>query len=179
MARLTDWLPSLWMEIFNDLLDYELDNEDPWTLHFSYSITDKLTAQEKNRGWKICCTCTQAEFKCGSCGKTWFSARVMVLFRYRLRRGRGTVIMRPFGQSCLTCQDEFDLPGFARKTVEDSLVKVFSKIRKNCYMENDDNNDIDAAPSPRRYTKPHKSTLCQACKEGICKQDDNDDGTAV
>lgn len=57
----TDWLPSLWMEIFNDLLDYELDNEDPWTLHFNYSITDKLTAQEKNRGWKICCTCTQAE----------------------------------------------------------------------------------------------------------------------
>ncbi|RVE66473.1 hypothetical protein OJAV_G00107910 [Oryzias javanicus] len=92
----TDWLPSLWMETFDDLLDDQLDYEDEWSFQFNYRLTDQLTPGERRRGWKICCPCSKAQFKCGSCGNTWFSARVSLLFRYRLRGGRGTVIMRPF-----------------------------------------------------------------------------------
>ncbi|XP_024150668.1 receptor-transporting protein 3 [Oryzias melastigma] len=172
----TDWLPSLWVETFEDLLDEQLDYEDDWSFQFNYRLTNELTAQEKRRGWKISCQCSKAQFKCGSCGNSWFSARVTLLFHYRLRRGRGTVIMRPLGQSCRNCQDDnFYFPGFVTKTVEDILIKVFSKIRKNCYMENDENNVPNTEPSTKRYTKPHESSLCESCLLGICNQDDDNE----
>ncbi|KAF6737914.1 Receptor-transporting protein 3 [Oryzias melastigma] len=162
--RLTNWLPSLWVETFEDLLDEQLDYEDDWSFQFNYSLTKELTAREKGRGWKISCQCSKAQFKCGSCGNSWFSARVTLLFHYRLRRGRGTVIMRPFGQSCRNCQDDnFYLPGFVPKTVEDILIKVFSKIRKNCYMENDDDNDPNTEPS----TKSNNNTPTVAGAVGL------------
>ena len=114
-------------------------------------------------------------FQCGSCGKNWPSARVVVLFRYRLRGERGTVIMRPFGQACRRCQDnEFYLPGFAEKEVEHALLRLFSKVRKNCYNDEDDRDDNGSSTcSTKKYTKPHEASLCQACIMGICCQDED------
>ena len=114
-------------------------------------------------------------FQCGSCGKTWPSARVVVLFRYRLRGERGTVIMRPFGQACRRCRDdEFDLPGFAKKEVEHALLRLFSKIRKNIYGDEDDDDDNGSSTcSTKVYTRPHEASLCQACIMGICCQDED------
>lgn len=112
-------------------------------------------------------------FRCGSCSRTWGSGRVVVLFRYRLRNGRGTVIMRPFGQTCLRCRDdEYDLPGFPQRNVEQSLLRLFAKIRKNCYGEEDDDGDGSSACSTKVWTKPHKAALCEACSLGICCQDE-------
>ncbi len=111
-------------------------------------------------------------FQCGSCRKTWPSARVIVLFRYRLRGDRGTVIMRPFGQACRRCQDEYDLPGFSQKEVEEALLRLFRKIRKNCYGDDDDDDGASSTSSTKVWTKPHEAGLCEACRMGICCQDD-------
>ncbi|KAK2830366.1 hypothetical protein Q5P01_018297 [Channa striata] len=144
MSRPTDWLPSLWRDTFDELLydDEELDYGDPWSLNFNYSQTDTISKKEAKKGWKVYCHCTFGNFRCYYCSRTWPSARVVVLFRYRLRQGKGTVIMRPFGQACRRCQqDGFDFPGFRKKNVEHALLGLFAKIRKNCYGEEDDEDE--------------------------------------
>lgn len=116
-------------------------------------------------------------FECGSCRKTWPSARVVMLFHYRLRGERGTVIMRPLGQSCRNCQDTFELPGFSDDMVRGTLQRLFSKIRKNIYDEDDDDDDGGrSASSGRGWSKPHESSLCEACNMGICSQNDECEG---
>ncbi|KAM9737965.1 receptor-transporting protein 3-like [Menidia menidia] len=170
-----EWIPSLWLETFGEMLneDNELDYGDDWNLTFNYSQTDQITKEERKRGWKVYSHCAHANFQCGSCGKTWPSARVVLLFRYRLRGGRGTVIMRPFGQACRRCQDDqFDLPGFVEKEVENALQRLFSKIRKNCYAEEDDSDGGSSASSIKVKTKPHEASLCEGCRMGICCQED-------
>ncbi|XP_030004087.1 receptor-transporting protein 3-like isoform X2 [Sphaeramia orbicularis] len=176
MGRSTEWLPSLWLDTFDDLLydELEYDHGDQWTLNFSYSQTDTVTKEERKRGWKVYCHRAYGNFQCASCYKIWPSARVVVLFRYRLRsdQGRGTVIMRPFGQSCRSCNnDVFELCGFSKKEVEHALLRLFSKIRKNCYDEEEEDDDSSAC-STRVWTKPHEKSLCEACIQGICSQDE-------
>ncbi|XP_034560057.1 receptor-transporting protein 4-like [Notolabrus celidotus] len=175
MSKSTDWTPSLWQDIFNELLcdDNELDYGDQWTLNFNYSQTDEVTKDERKRGWKVYSHCAYGHFQCATCNKTWPSARVVVLFRYRLRGNRGTVIMRPFGQSCRRCRDDdYDLPGFTDKEVEEAFIRLFRKIRKNCYGDEDDDDDRSSACSAKVWTKPHEASLCEACTMGICCQDD-------
>ncbi|XP_067469173.1 receptor-transporting protein 3-like [Thunnus thynnus] len=177
MSRPTDWIPSMWMDTFEELLDddNELDYGDQWSLNFSYSQTASITKEERKRGWKVYSHCAYGNFHCATCRKTWPSARVVVLFRYRLRSeaGRGTVIMRPFGQACRRCkEDVFELPGFSQEVVENTLLRLFGKIRKNCYGEDDDDDDGSSTSSTNVWTKPHEKTLCEACRMGICCQDD-------
>ncbi|KAF7669334.1 hypothetical protein LDENG_00196510 [Lucifuga dentata] len=171
----TDWLPSLWLDTFEEMLDddNELDYGDQWILNFNYRQTDTLNQEERRRGWKVYSHCAFGKFKCGSCFRTWPSARVVVLFRYRLRSeaGRGTVIMRPFGQACRRCQDEYYLPGFSQKEVKEALLRLFAKIRKNCYGEEDEEEDRSVGSNKVR-TKPHEKSLCEACTMGICCQDE-------
>lgn len=50
-----DWVPGLWMEIFDMLVDEELDYGDNWRLNFNYNLTDTLDQAERRRGWKISC----------------------------------------------------------------------------------------------------------------------------
>ncbi|XP_056154801.1 receptor-transporting protein 3-like [Lampris incognitus] len=173
----TEWTPSLWQDTFEDMLDddQELDYEDQWTFNFNYSQTDEVTKDERRRGWKVYSHCAYGKFYCDSCSKTWPSARVVVLFRYRLRTdgARGTVIMRPFGQACRRCHDDdFLFPGFSKEEVEKTLLRLFAKIRKNCYGEEEDDDDDDGSVcSDKVRTKPHEETLCEACIQGICCQD--------
>ncbi|XP_069032513.1 receptor-transporting protein 3-like isoform X1 [Embiotoca jacksoni] len=172
MSHSSEWVPSVWMDTFNELLsdDSELDYEDQWTFNFSYRQTEKLTTEERKRGWKISNPHVHGKFQCASCKNIWSSARVVLLFRYRLRSGRGIVIMRPFGQACRRCKNYmFCLPGVSNTNVEEALLKLFAKIRKNCYGEKDDN-DIGSQQKNFKLTKPHESTLCEACQTGICNE---------
>uniref|UniRef100_A0A8D3DW10 3CxxC-type domain-containing protein n=1 Tax=Scophthalmus maximus TaxID=52904 RepID=A0A8D3DW10_SCOMX len=173
MSRATDWVPAWWLDTFSELLneDNELDYGDQWTLNFNYRQTNTVTNEERKRGWKVFCHYTHANFRCGSCSKTWPSARVLVLFRYRLQKNRGTAVMRPFGQTCRSCEsDEFELPGFSLEEVKHALLRLFSKIKKNCYGEADEYEGVGS--SDIKKTKPHEKTLCEACKMGICAQDE-------
>lgn len=110
-------------------------------------------------------------FLCKSCGKHWYSARVVVLFRYRLRGNHGTVVMRPFRQSCSRCEDKFEAPGFSKKVVVNALLELFYKIHKNCYGP-DDGGD-SSANSKMSLFKPHEASLCEACIMGVCYQEGN------
>uniref|UniRef100_A0A3P8X9Q9 3CxxC-type domain-containing protein n=1 Tax=Esox lucius TaxID=8010 RepID=A0A3P8X9Q9_ESOLU len=103
----TDWTPSQWLDCFEDMVEEDLDRSDKWTLHFNYSLTETLSKEERRRGWKIHSHCAYGQFQCVDCSKTWGSARVVLVFRYRLRdeTARGTVLMRPFGQACRRCRE--------------------------------------------------------------------------
>ncbi|KAG7457798.1 hypothetical protein MATL_G00231190 [Megalops atlanticus] len=167
----TDWTPSLWKNTFDVMLEEELDYNDSWVFQFNYSLQEDLSTAERKRGWKIYCGCAFGQFRCDTCSKTWPSARVVVLFHYRLRSDRGTVIMRPFGQACRRCKGDFEMPGFSAEEVEEVLFKLFSKIRKNCYGEEEEQ-DSDSCSSEKVWTKPHESSLCEACSQGICCEED-------
>lgn len=75
--------------------------------------------------------------------------------------------MRPFGQACRRCQGEFELPGFSEEMVTRALLKLCSKIRKNCYKE--DEGDVQTGTF-KKWTKPHETALCEACQMGICEE---------
>lgn len=169
----------MWMDVFDGLLhdDNELDYGDDWCLNFNYSQTSCVTKEERKRGWRVYCDIAFGSFYCPPCDRTWPSARVTVLFRFRLRAGRGTVLMRPFGQACRLCDGEFALPGFSEAEARASLVRLFRKIGKFCYgeVDDDDYGGEDGQRSERR-TKPHEADLCEACSQGICNQTEDDDG---
>nr|XP_040044072.1 receptor-transporting protein 3-like [Gasterosteus aculeatus aculeatus] len=176
MSRPTDWVPSLWMETFQNLLADELEYEDRWNLNFGYQLTNDLTNNERKKGWKIFIECVHGNFQCSSCRKTWSSARVTLLFRYILRGTRGSVTMRPFGQICRSCQDDqFELPGFSEEHVENALLRLFAKIRKNCYGEDTGEDHVGDSGDSEVKTKPHEKALCQACRDGICCQDEEEE----
>ncbi|KAL4629381.1 receptor-transporting protein 4-like isoform X1 [Arapaima gigas] len=168
-----DWNPRLWMDTFSDLLEDEVEYDDSWTFQFNYSLSEELSTEERRRRWKIYCHCVHGRFRCSSCSRSWPSARVVLLFRYRLRSNRGTVLMRPFGQVCRNCCQDFELPGFSQREVEEALLSLFRKIRKNCYDEEDeDQDDFGSDCSERVWSKPHESQLCEACSLGIWCQED-------
>lgn len=79
--------------------------------------------------------------------------------------------MRPFGQSCRRCNDTFELPGFSEDVARAVLLRLCSKIRKNIYNDPDDD-DEPLTNSRRAWGKPHESSLCEACEQGICSQND-------
>uniref|UniRef100_A0AAY4BDY6 3CxxC-type domain-containing protein n=1 Tax=Denticeps clupeoides TaxID=299321 RepID=A0AAY4BDY6_9TELE len=162
-----DWIPSLWSDTFSDMMEDELDYGDDWTFQFNYSLSQETSSEERRRGWRVYTHCAFGQFRCGTCSKLWRSARAVLLFRYRRRGGaqRGTVIMRPLGQACGRCRDVFELPGFREREVEETLERLFAKIRKN-YEEDD-----ASVGSERVRTRPHRSDLCEACQSGICCQD--------
>uniref|UniRef100_A0A4W5P8H1 3CxxC-type domain-containing protein n=1 Tax=Hucho hucho TaxID=62062 RepID=A0A4W5P8H1_9TELE len=174
MGQSLYWMPTLWSECFEEMLDEELGSSDQWAFHFNYGLTETLTEEEKML-WCVC------KFTlCDECSKTWPSARVVVVFRYRLRdeTGRGTVLMRPFGQACRRCREEFELPGFSKNEVEEALLRLFGKIRKNCYgeeeeeVEEEEEEEEGSEGSEKVWKRPHEKALCEACRLGICCQEE-------
>ncbi|XP_048849057.1 receptor-transporting protein 3-like [Brienomyrus brachyistius] len=169
-----DWTPALWSDTFAQLEEDELEHDDSWAFAFNYSLTETLTYAERRRGWKIYRHHAHGGFRCSTCSRQWSSARAVVLFRYRLQSSlcRGTIIMRPFGQACRHCGGDFERPGFSPKEVENVLLCLFDRIRKNCYGEREEGDeDLDSISPEKVWTKPHESTLCEACSQNICCQD--------
>ncbi|KAJ8386293.1 hypothetical protein AAFF_G00174890 [Aldrovandia affinis] len=151
---------SMWRMTFNKILEEELEYSDIWTFRFNNSLSE-----ERRRGFKIFCTNAKGHFKCGTCSKSWSSAQVTILFHYRLqtKAARGTVAMRPFGQACRRCNGGFKWAGFSPETVETVLLRLISKIKKNCYGEAEE--DAGYCGDEKAGGKPHESSLCEACSQ--------------
>ncbi|KAG2464572.1 RTP3 protein, partial [Polypterus senegalus] len=62
------------MDMFDELLDTELDNDDPWTFNFNYGMDPNLTEPEKRRGWKTYRRDVQAER--AICLRVWGAFRL-------------------------------------------------------------------------------------------------------
>ncbi|XP_062900916.1 receptor-transporting protein 3-like [Mobula hypostoma] len=155
---------NAWIEEFNYITGEELS--EPWSLNFNYQIENELNDWQRKDGWKIYKTSAFGRFYC-RCSNSWPSARVSILFHYRRRRGRGLVLLRPFGQQCRECTNHQWLkPQVDPAQMHEVFERLIAKIRKNCY------NNPDVVVRKRslvpRKTRPHETDLCEACHLGIC-----------
>ncbi|XP_077343700.1 receptor-transporting protein 2-like isoform X2 [Lithobates pipiens] len=165
---------NIWIDIFDELQETELEQRygKTWVLQFNYNLKPTLTQEQRQNGWKISQTTTNGSFTCFRCQHFWNSGRVTLIFHYCLGRGkRGTVVLRPFEQSCRECNNNFYIkPTFNEEKVETILEKVILKIRKNCYKEDIDTGGQDRDRRVLR-TKPHEKDHCEACAEGVCNKE--------
>ncbi|XP_075058426.1 receptor-transporting protein 3-like [Mixophyes fleayi] len=167
---------NIWIDTFDDLQTTELEERyrRTWVLQFNYRLTDTLTQEQKQNGWKISQANSIASFTCSACSKTWSSHRVSLLFHYCLgQTRRGIVLLRPYGQMCRECNNDYYMkPTFREKTAEGVLEKLILKIRKNCYQEYFDRTEQELKHRVVR-PKPHERHLCEACADGLCNKDND------
>ncbi|XP_006003147.1 receptor-transporting protein 4-like [Latimeria chalumnae] len=164
---------NIWMDTFEEVLDEELHCDDDWILQFNYRLSSELSNQQRKQGWKVYITSALTNFKCSVCPNSWLSARGRLMFHYRLRSntGRGIVLMRLFGQQCRKCNaKKYERPKVSDNATWEVLVRLISKIKQKCYGE--PGNGPGPSTIRKRWTKPHESQHCEACKEGICDAND-------
>ncbi|XP_059844813.1 receptor-transporting protein 3-like [Hypanus sabinus] len=155
---------NAWIEHFNNFIEGELS--EPWSLNFRYDIVDKLDDRQRANDWKIYKTSAFGRFNC-RCSHSWCSARVNIVFHYRRKQQRGSVLLRPFRQQCRDCKNPLWLKPRVNSTEMDQVFgRLIVKILKNCYNVSDVD-DRDRSLKPRR-TSPHEKDLCEACILGIC-----------
>ncbi|XP_072894915.1 receptor-transporting protein 3-like [Hemitrygon akajei] len=155
---------NAWIEHFNNLIEEQCS--EPWSLNFRYNIVNELDDRQRANGWKIYQTSAFGKFNC-RCSNSWSSARVNIIFHYRLKQQRGSVLLRPFRQQCRECTNPQWLKPQVNSTQMDQVLgRLIAKILKNCYKV-PDVDDRDRFLKPRR-TSPHEKDLCEACKLGIC-----------
>ncbi|XP_078521512.1 receptor-transporting protein 3-like [Lissotriton helveticus] len=163
---------NAWIDLFNEIQEEELEEEhgDTWQLHFNYSITNELAQEKRKEGWKVFEKASYGSFTCSKCSHFWNSAKICIVFHYRLREraGRGQVLMRPFRQQCRECGSKtWCTPRFNDSEIEDILLILIAKIKKNCYHEVDPDEPTPTGPNTIPTT-PHHKELCEACQQGIC-----------
>ncbi|XP_048460362.1 receptor-transporting protein 3-like isoform X2 [Rhincodon typus] len=133
-----------WIDSFSRRMDEELGNEDRWTLNFNYKLENDLNESQRKEGWKIYIT--------SSFG--------------RLRDRRGLVLLRLFRQQCRDCYNPYQhKPTIRQKEMQKVFDRFILKIRKNCYMETV---TLTERKLQYRKTKPHQTSLCEACALGMC-----------
>ncbi|XP_043542440.1 receptor-transporting protein 3-like [Chiloscyllium plagiosum] len=163
MARMQRTNP--WIDTFSRCVG-ELQYTDRWTLNFNYKLDANLTPLQREGGWKVYTTSSFGRFEC-PCSNSWSSAHVVVLFHYRLKRHKGTVLLRPFQQRCRDCWNSFERKPIINQTqMQKVLDRLILKICKNCYME-----EVPELERNLQYrkTKPHETSLCEACEWGLCR----------
>ncbi|XP_048398654.1 receptor-transporting protein 2-like [Stegostoma tigrinum] len=158
-----------WIDSFSRRMGEELGYEDRWTLNFNYHLKNDLNELQRKEGWKIYITSSFGRFDC-FCSHSWTSAHIVILFHYRLRNRRGLVRLRLFRQQCGDCGNTYPLkPSINQKQMHKVFDRLILKIRKNCYMEAV---DLTERNLQYRKTKPHKTSLCEACECGLCRISD-------
>ncbi|XP_078265980.1 receptor-transporting protein 3-like [Rhinoraja longicauda] len=158
---------NLWFTHFASSIAEE-DIEEQWTLNFNYSLEDKLDARKRAEGWKIYITSSFAKFTC-RCSNSWSSSRATMVFHYRLGKKKGFVLLRLLRQQCRECDNPiWHKPQVYSNEIYQVLDRLIPKILKNCYGV--PNLADIARKMNHRKTKPHESSLCEACEVGICNQ---------
>ncbi|XP_053565024.1 receptor-transporting protein 3-like [Bombina bombina] len=161
-----------WADIFQNLQDTELKDtySNQWTLQMDNDLDD-LTSNLRQQGWKIYQSSSIGKFMCPSCTHKWNSARVSLIFHYRLNIGHedGEVRLKIYRQKCRSCGNQKMLKAsFEEENVKDVLIRLITRIKKNCYYEQI---EIKRRTNGLERTKPHESSLCEACLKGKCNTD--------
>ncbi|BFZ23384.1 hypothetical protein BsWGS_26423 [Bradybaena similaris] len=122
--------------------------------------------------WRVFKDSAKVRFSCQKCGHGWTSMKGRVIFWLHLDcpTGCGHVMFRLYGQQCRNCQG----PGYEHamwypEEVIKVIGNVYNRVGQVFYGFVQPLLRID-----RRQGKPrnqHNSDLCQACKEGMCKEE--------
>ncbi|KAM4695050.1 uncharacterized protein O3C94_005448 isoform 1-T2 [Discoglossus pictus] len=164
---------NIWMDTFQDLQEMELgkDYGHVWSLHFQYDLIDNLTLEQKQEGWKIFTMKSFGSFVCLKCSNYWKSGLITLMFHYRLINSKkGLVKLRIYRQQCRRCKyPNLEKPTIEEHEVQESLITLILKIRKNCYNEITEKSTESSRGSPH-LTKPHERNLCEACLFGTCQK---------
>ncbi|OCT80657.1 hypothetical protein XELAEV_18027470mg [Xenopus laevis] len=162
---------SNWADVFQNIQETELEQHHGhnWTLKIKNDITDDLTSNQRQNGWKIYLSSSYGRFKCSNCHHAWNSARVSLTFHYRCTYSAGgEVYLRTYRQKCKNCSSDKMLTAkFEQNEMDQVLMRLANKIRKNCYNEAISPN---THVSTSKKTKPHEASLCEACMLGKCSR---------
>ncbi|KAE8603655.1 hypothetical protein XENTR_v10014407 [Xenopus tropicalis] len=163
---------SNWADVFQSVQETEIEprHGQAWTLQIKNDLTDDLTSNQRQNGWKIYQSSSFGRFTCSNCRHGWNSARVSLTFHYRhISSAGGEVYLRTYRQKCRSCSsDQMLTAKFEQEKMAEVLMRVADKIRKNCYNEAiEQKNYIKFS----KKTKPHEASLCEACMLGKCNRD--------
>nr|XP_033815345.1 receptor-transporting protein 3-like [Geotrypetes seraphini] len=148
---------DIWKSVFQEKISV-VSHKDSWNLMCNTSLEPSGEQYRQH---------IFARFSCRSCGRSWASAQVLVLFHMKLKSRRGTVKMRPFKQRCKFCRAGFEEPEFELANVEIALNNLILRIRQQFYGE-DVEDEIQAVVVDVGLQGPHESSLCEACQRGVC-----------
>ncbi|XP_053207955.1 uncharacterized protein LOC128392009 [Panonychus citri] len=113
----------------------------------------------------------KVRFCCEDCGHGWTSMKGRVAFWFDLTNyagyPQGLVAFKLFGQQCQKCKAEiYEPPMWYPEEVFKVLVNLFNRVGQNYYGFYYP--PLEKTRRPGKPRTPHNSTLCQACKDGVC-----------
>ncbi|XP_037554118.1 receptor-transporting protein 2-like [Nematolebias whitei] len=151
-----------WTRIFQNHIE-TLNKQDIWQLEFD----ENIDASRENFGWENYIRRTIARFRCTTCGRSWPSNQVMVIFLMQLMNGKGTVKVRPLRQNCKRCLHAPMVKPLVESDDIDTLMEnLMEKIRIKCYKE--ELGRKSRRPRHLDVKSPHEPKHCEGCKMGIC-----------
>ncbi|XP_030072227.1 receptor-transporting protein 3 [Microcaecilia unicolor] len=160
---------STFQEAFQEKMN-AMRKRDTWTLQ----LCDTFQSSPEWRQFQLS---SSARFHCTNCKRSWASNQVHILFLIKLDkfRRRGWVKMRIFKQECKHCKSaKFQEPEFTPQNLEITFTKLQLRIQKICYgLKVPKNPDLVPVYSTKG---PHEKDHCEACRLGVCKWIDYDEG---
>lgn len=160
----------VWHGFFNNVFSFFKPHNHSWEL---IPVIDA----PKEPGWVVYKDGAKVRFACEKCGKCWTSMKGRVTFWITLcvdeyNNGFGMVAFRLYGQSCDKCSDNaIHHAMWYKEEVEKVVTNVFLKTGELFYGFYS-HYRIDTRRKGRPLKK-HNGNLCQACMEGVCKNDAN------
>ncbi|XP_025081074.1 receptor-transporting protein 3-like isoform X2 [Pomacea canaliculata] len=137
--------------------------------HTWYLIPTFLAPNDR---WRVFKDSAKVRFSCGECGHGWTSMKGRVIFWFNLNyaANAGYVLFKLYGQQCQKCNNgKFEHAMWYPEEVVKVIGNVYNRVGQIFYGFVRPPLRID-----RRQGKPrnqHNAELCQACKEGLCKEE--------
>ena len=127
-------------------------------LHFNFHENDNAESCIKQYDTNIMGRFTCRSRACGSCSNGWSSKKIAITIRMY---ARGRYNARVYHQRCLKCNS------LSKPRLDDSYAeRVAFRIKKWCGIEMDGPH----YHSGQKSKGPHRSSLCEGCKNGHCSQ---------
>ena len=146
---------------------------DPWNLEIVSNFVPE-------NGWLETRYKRMARFECSTnaCNNKWTCANGMAIFRHRRLSGsnNGNVKLFLGGQKCKRCKDVFEFAKWDGVNIEGAINKLLKKVREKCYgLEDSATSTAENHYIAANMTAPHQTHLCQACEQGVCQYNRQDD----
>lgn len=123
-------------------------------------------------GWRVFKDSAKVRFSCQDCGHGWTSMKGRVIFWFNLnyQTNTGLVMFKLYGQQCQRCKNgKYEHAMWYPEEVVKVLGNVYNRVGQIYYGFVRPPLRID-----RRAGKPrnqHNAELCQACKDGLCREE--------